>query len=95
MAISADVADPMDEKHGGTAAWGRFLQSKDEEAILYVKVPEGTRGRAVNVVFKSAALKVMVQGQVCMDAALSHPVHRARREQYSVACGICLALRGA
>ena len=74
MAISADVSDPMDPKKGGTAAWGRFLQSKEEEAILYVQVPEGTRGRNVSVVFKSAALKVTVHGKACMDDALSHPV---------------------
>lgn len=79
MAISADVSDPMDPQKGGKAAWGRYLQSKDEEAILYVNVPDGTRGRAVSVVFKSAALKVTVQGQVCMDDALPHPVSRAHR----------------
>lgn len=49
MAISADVSTPIDDKHGGEFSWGRFQQNKAKLVYVYINVPEGTRGRQVQV----------------------------------------------
>ena len=63
MAISADVSTPIDDTKGGTFSWGKFQQDKKTTVLLYVTVPDGTRGRQVQVTFGTKRLKVVVLGK--------------------------------
>jgi len=74
MAISPDLSDPLDDAKGGISLWGRWLQDRDEQVVLKLRVATGTKGRAVRVDFKSASLKVAVNAEVCMDGTLSAQV---------------------
>ena len=56
MAISADVSTPIDDKHGGVFSWGHFQQNKAKIVNVYIDVPEGTRGRQVQVCSAHACL---------------------------------------
>ena len=49
MAISADISTPIDDTKGGTFSWGKFQQDKKSQVLIYVTVPEGTRGKQVKV----------------------------------------------
>ena len=63
MAISADISDPIDDSKGGTLAWGKFQQNKKNQLLVYVDVPEGTRGKQVQVTMTTRKLKVVVLGK--------------------------------
>ena len=63
MAISADISDPIDDSKGGTLAWGKFQQSKKSQVLVYVDVPDGTRGKQVQVTMTTRKLKVVVLGK--------------------------------
>mmetsp|Transcript_307 Transcript_307/g.1004 ORF Transcript_307/g.1004 Transcript_307/m.1004 type:complete len:179 (+) Transcript_307:54-590(+) len=79
MAISPDLSDPLDDAKGGISLWGRWLQDRDEQVVLKLRVATGTKGRAVRVDFKSASLKVAVNAEVCMDGTLSAQAPRRTR----------------
>mmetsp|Transcript_21860 Transcript_21860/g.69793 ORF Transcript_21860/g.69793 Transcript_21860/m.69793 type:complete len:179 (+) Transcript_21860:25-561(+) len=79
MAISPDLSDPLDDAKGGISLWGRWLQTRDEQVVLKLRVAIGTKGRAVRVDFKSASLKVTVNAEVCMDGMLSAQAPRRAR----------------
>ena len=49
MAISADVSDPIDDSRGGTFSWGKFQQDKAKIVYVFMDVPEGTRGKQIQV----------------------------------------------
>ena len=49
MAISADVSDPIDDSRGGTFSWGKFQQDKAKTVYVFMDVPEGTRGKQIQV----------------------------------------------
>ena len=74
MAISADVSTPIDDSKGGTFSWGKFQQDKAKTVLVYVDVPEGTRGRQVNVTFGTRRLKVVVMGKEVLSGELFAPV---------------------
>ena len=80
MAISPDLSDPLDDAKGGISLWGRWLQDRDEQVVLKLRVATGTKGRAVRVDFKSASLKVAVNAEVCMDGTLSAQAARLPKE---------------
>ena len=74
MAISADISTPIDDSKGGTFSWGKFQQDKAKTVLVYVDVPEGTRGRQVNVTFTTRQLKVVVMGKEVLSGELFAPV---------------------
>ena len=49
MAISADVSTPIDDSRGGKFSWGKFQQDKKSIVYVYMDVPEGTRGKQIQV----------------------------------------------
>ena len=70
MAISADTSDPIDDSKGGTFDWGYFQQDKNTKVLVYVTVPEGTRGKQVKVTINSKSLKVVALGTEVMKGEL-------------------------
>ena len=58
---------PVDDKNGGTAAWGRFEQTK-EDVICFINLPEGTRAKMLKVNITSGA----VSASVINGGALMH-----------------------
>lgn len=74
MAISADVSTPIDDSKGGTFSWGKFQQDKAKTVLVYVTVPEGTRGKQIQVTFSTKRLKVVVLGKEALNGELYAPV---------------------
>jgi hypothetical protein len=74
MAINADTSDPIDDSKGGVFSWGKFQQDKAKTVLVYVDVPEGTRGRQVQVTVLSRSLKVVALGKEVKSGALVRPV---------------------
>ena len=74
MAISADVSTPIDDTKGGVFSWGKFQQDKKQQVLVYVTVPEGTRGRQVQVTMRSRSLKVVAWGKEVMSGDLFGPI---------------------
>ena len=74
MAISADVSTPIDDSKGGIFSWGKFQQDKATTVLLYVTVPDGTRGRQVQVTFSTKRLKVVALGKELLAGELVAPV---------------------
>ena len=74
MAISADVSTPIDDTKGNTLPWGKFQQDKTKTVLVYVTVPEGTRGRQCQVTFSTKRLKVVVLGKEVLGGELHAPV---------------------
>ena len=74
MAISADVSTPIDDSKGGTFSWGKFQQDKTKTVLVYVTVPEGTRGRQVQVTISSKRIKVVTLGKEVLAGELVGPV---------------------
>ena len=70
MAICADVSTPMDDSKGGTFSWGKFQQDKEKTVLMYVTVPEGTRGRQIQVTFSTKRLKVVALGKELLAGEL-------------------------
>jgi len=70
MAISADVSTPIDDSKGGTFAWGKFQQDKTKTVLVYVTVPDGTRGRQVQVTFSTNRIKVVALGKELLAGEL-------------------------
>ena len=71
MAISADVTTPIDDTKGGVFSWGKFQQDKKESVLVYMDVPEGTRGKQVQVIVMSRSLKVVALGKEVMSGGLA------------------------
>ena len=74
MAISADTSDPIDDSKGGLFSWGKFQQDKETTLLVYVDLPEGTRGRQVQVTFLSRSLKIVALGKEIKSGALYGPI---------------------
>lgn len=74
MAISADVSTPIDDSKGGTFSWGKFQQDKNKTVLVYVDVPDGTRGRQVQVTILSKSLKVVALGKEICKGEIFAPV---------------------
>ena len=74
MAISADISTPIDDSKGGVFSWGKFQQDKSKTVLMYVTVPEGTRGRQVQVTFSTQRLKVVALGKELVAGELVAPV---------------------
>ena len=74
MAISADISTPIDDSKGGTFSWGKFQQDKTKTILIYVTVPDGTRGRQVQVTFGTKRLKVVALGKELLAGELFAPV---------------------
>ena len=51
MTISADISNPIDDSKGGVFSWGKFQQDKKSQVLVYVTVPDGTRGKQCQVSF--------------------------------------------
>ena len=68
--ISADTTDPIDDSKGGEFRWGKFQQDKKTTVLVYVTVPEGTRGRQVQVTITTKRLKVAALGKELLSGEL-------------------------
>ena len=68
--ISADTSDPIDDSKGGEFTWGKFQQDKKTTVLVYVTVPEGTRGRQVQVTITTKKLKVVALGKELLSGEL-------------------------
>ena len=73
MAISADVSTPIDDSKGGSYPWGKFQQDKVKIVYVFIDVPEGTRGKQVQVTCSSKSLKVLHLGKVMASGELFAP----------------------
>ena len=61
---------PVDDKNGGTTAWGRFEQTK-EDVICFIKLPEGTRAKMLKVNITSTTVSAsLAKGNALMHGTL-------------------------
>ena len=74
MAITADVSTPIDDSRGGTFEWGKFQQDKEKIVNVYFEVPEGTRGKQVQVAILSKSLKIVALGKTLAAGEIYAPV---------------------
>jgi hypothetical protein len=61
---------PVDDKNGGTTAWGRFEQTK-EDVTCFIKLPEGTRAKMLKVNITSTTVSAsLAKGNALMHGTL-------------------------